>query len=299
MGEWQPDALASHLNEAQLAKLEADFKLLEAVLSSEQLEFLAYQAKLAEYNETTQVVLTTARERAADQREAAVNSHLLDNIVAEALPARAGFAAQTNQIFQTFCNAAPRKDPGQVLRVNIISCPALGGHFSLYMESLVSLVAAEITAQPRTTCALVLLPNTPIWGTGVAPGSRDAVLDLVDTAQHQVSEAFKGTAGVKVKMVTGKFQADSIKSPIREWRIDLLMVISDSTLPDGDRKPTPISIFAKSAYWVRRTLAKDFKALDRSQFRNWASEVLLDDMAGDWSNEHSSTSAGASSGTSC
>ena len=282
MADWQPDALANQLDQHQAAQREADFKLLETTLLTEQMTFMDWIRAMTEYTDATQLELTEAREKSSQQRRDSVANFLESHVQLAALPERAGFPDHIQHLFRQFCESQQSKSPDSVLRVNVVSMPSLGVHHSLHADQYACMAATECNSFPKCTVFLVLLPNTPRFGSNIEPGKRDAYHELVMEAQATVLEKFQQKPGLKCKVVTGHLDKDHIRSKLRELRIDLLMCVSSEVDSEGEL----LSIWRKSEYWQRRTIINPLKPLDRSMYRTWGTNTLVEAKQRDWSVEY-------------
>ena len=282
MADWQPDALANQLDQHQAAQREADFKLMETQMLTEEMSFMDFIKLLTEYMDTNQLELTEARERSALQRKDAVANFLESHVQLAALPERSNFADHIQHLFRQFCESPPFKSPDSVLRINVVSMPSLGVAHSLHTDQYVGLAASECTSFPKGTVYLVILPNTPKFGSSIEPGRRDAYHDLVMEAQVTVTEKFQQKVGLKCKVITGQLSKEHVRSKLRELRMDMLMVVSNQCDSEGEM----ISVWRKSEFWQRRTVATALKPLDRSMFRTWGTNSLIEARHRDWTVEY-------------
>jgi hypothetical protein len=105
----------------------------------------------------------------------------------------------------------------------------------------------------------------------------------VEGARGDAIAAFK-VPGLKVKEVVGKFKGSRMYSAKRELRVDFLLVTSDQVAPGapGDS----ISLWQRSAAWLRRAVSEELVCHPRSNFRNYAVPLLAaDSLAMDWAVE--------------
>ena len=149
-------ALANQLDQHQAAQREADFKLMETQLLTEEMGFMDYAKALAEYSEGHQLELTEARERSSQQRKDSVANFLESHVQLAALPERSGFADHVQHLFRQFCESPPFKSPDTVLRIKIVSMPALEVAHSLHTDAYVSLAATECSKFPKS-----IVPGDP------------------------------------------------------------------------------------------------------------------------------------------
>ena len=282
MADWQPDALANQLDQHQAAQREADFKLMETQLLTEEMAFMDYQKAYTEYSDGHQLELTEAREKSSQQRKESVANFLENHVQLAALPERSGFPDHIQHLFRQFCESPPFKTADSVLRINIVSMPSLGVSHSLHTDGFTSMAATECNNFPKTTVFMVLLPNTPRFGTSIEPGRRETYHEMVMEAQKSVTEKFEQKTGLKCKLITGQLSKDHVRSKLRELRVDLLMVVSDQTDCEGEL----ISVWRKSEFWQRRTVINALKPLDRSMYRTWGTNSLIEAKQRDWSVEY-------------
>ena len=289
MADWHPDQLASQMDQAKSAQAEADFKLLEMRLLSEEVTFMEYLRAHTEYSERSQLAITEVREQAARARMSAVTQHLEVHNKMAALPDRNQIPEHIAQCFREFCEAPPAKNADSVLRINMVSLPAMGVQHSMYLDGIVSQAASDLTTHARTSVWIILLPNTPRYGAGSTPGNHQAFYEAVQEAARTVEEKLAAKVCLKYKMVTGLLEPGALRSAHREWRIDFLMVISGDVDENGDF----VSVWSKSNCWLRRNLTTGLRVSDRTMYRNWGASVMMAGGKLDWSCEYRQHCSGA------
>ena len=193
-----------------------------------------------------------------------------------ALPDRNQIPEQIAQCFREFCEAPPAKNADSVLKINVVSMPALGVQHSMYPDGIVSQAAADLTANARTSVWIMLIPNTPRYGAGSTPGNHQAFYEAVQEAARTVDEKLSTKVCLKYKMVTGLLEPGALRSAHREWRIDFLMIISSEV----DEKGEFVSVWSKSNCWLRRNLSTGLRVMDRTMYRNWGASVMM--AGGSW-----------------
>ena len=289
MADWHPDQLASQMDQAKAAQAEADFKMLETRILSEEVVFMEYLQAHTEYTEKSQLAITEVREKSAQARMAAVTQHLEVHNKMAALPDRNQIPEHVSQCFREFCEAPPAKSADSVLKINVVSMPALGVQHSIYLDGIISQAAADLVAHARTSTWILLIPNTPRYGAGSTPGNHQAFYEAVQEATRTVEEKLAAKVCLKYKMVTGLLEPGALRSSHREWRVDFLMVISSEV----DEKNDFISVWAKSNCWLRRNLSTGLRVMDRTQYRNWGASVMMAGGKLDWSCEYRQHCTGA------
>ncbi len=121
MASWSPDALQQALNQAESQKLKAEFDLMATQVHAEELEWSRYLAELAQHQDHERAVVTAAVEAAEVQKEQAVKAHMTSHFCIQPFADRSYLPAFYQGALEAFCKAAPKKEPGQALLINIFN----------------------------------------------------------------------------------------------------------------------------------------------------------------------------------
>ena len=283
MADLQPDQLADlQMEQARRAQCEADFTRLEAKILSEETAFMEYLATVTEFTDRFNLAVLESREQAAHARETAVKQHLQRLCKMAALPDRSHMPVSVTLGFRELCGAPPAKSVESVLKINVVSMPALGVQHSLHAEGIVRQAAEDLAANPQTSTWIILCPNTPMYGTGCTPGGKQEFHEAVAESGRCLEAKLISKVNLKFKLVTGQLAPESVQSLHREWRVDFYMVVSSQT----DESGALASQWTSSQCWIRRTLSCPLQAMGRAQYRNWGSPIMLDGARLDWAVEY-------------
>ena len=133
---------------------------------------------------------------------------------------------------------------------------------SLYLQDFLKIMATELSHHPRTACFLIVLPNTPVWGTGGRPSDAAWGPGVAD-ARDSMLEALKTVPGCARKRVVGLYNADTLWGKHRALTVDMALVTSDTTEADPSRGPgvnKPAALFQLSPLWQREAVANLLEA---------------------------------------
>jgi hypothetical protein len=210
MGQWTPDALSNTLNQAKLAQEEASYALLKQEVLAEQGCWSRFSAELAQFNDTSLSVQTRQRELAEQTQEALIKAHMATSFNACCL-ADYNYQGAVQATTQAFADQGtnPRVALESIMRLNVVNLTSLGTWHSLRLNSLAQTVLAELVAHPRTSCALIFLPNTPIWGLGLKPGGPPAQGQVweekVEEAKQAAIATFAALPDTRLRMIGGQW----------------------------------------------------------------------------------------------
>ena len=188
--------------------------------------------------------------------------------VAQAAP----FAAN---IVQTLADVSPPCSPGSVPRIGVWSLPAVGPKLQLSLSKLKDSVQADVTEHPGIACHVVILPNTPKWGSAAAGGTwayKHATLQF----QADVTQALQDVKEAMVLPCCGLYNEETMHSDKRELKVEFLLVLSCCTT-GADGKEALRSIWSKSQLFVRKALPQRVDVFGRSFYKDWSSQCALFD----------------------
>ena len=210
MNNWTPDALASKLDQVKLGLLEAEYQLIKTEVAQEESSWAGYLLNLQLQQDVSQSAITKAREEAEDRQAKLIAEHVSTYYPACVLPDH-NFHAAIQSASLAVCEGQPRYAPEALLRLNVINLAAMGCWHSLRLASLVSLVSMELAEHPKTTAVLVILPNTPVYGSNVQPGKHQAEFDrLVEEAKLESLGSFRNIPETRSKTITGQWAVESM-----------------------------------------------------------------------------------------
>ena len=149
---------------------------------------------------------------------------------------------------------------------------ALGVQHSLYLNDFLANMTAELNHHPRTSAFVLVMPNTPVWGGAGRPSEAGWQPGVVE-ARDELMNAVKISPGVSRKRLVGLYNSASLASQKRPLRVDMVMVTSSATEPDGK----PVSLFQLSPVWQREAFAALLEANPRSNFNSYADAMILFD----------------------
>lgn len=210
MNDWTPDALASKMDQVKLSLLEAEYQVMKAEVSQEVSSWAGYLLSYQLQQDASQTVLTRAREKAQDRQAELVAEHSATYYTACVLPDH-NFYAAVQSASLAVCEGPPRYSPEALLRLNVVNLAGLGCWHSLRLTQLVSMVSMELAEHPRTSATLVILPNTPVYGSNVQPGKHQAEFDrLVEEAKLESLGSFRNIPETRCKTITGQWDEDGM-----------------------------------------------------------------------------------------
>ena len=270
MVDLHPDQLASQMELARDAQCEAEFRMLEAKMLSEQALFRENCATVPE-----------VMEKAAKARDVAVRQHLQRHSRMAVLPDRSHMAVNAILGFQEFCEGHPAKSAESALKINLVSMPALGVQHSLHTDGIINQAVEDLAANPRTSTWIILCPNTPRFGHGASPAAKQDFHEAVVEAGRSLEDKLTSKSTLKFRLVTGQLDPGSLRSRNREWRVDFYVIISSQT----DEFGALMSVWSRSNCWIRRHLSVAVKVMDKTQYRNWGAPVMLPGSRLDWAAE--------------
>ena len=268
MASWSPGKLDRALGDAEDKKLMAEFDLLIAEIQGEELQFVQHIAEKGALEDRVQGEVTAAREEADKIKEKALEAHLVPYYSVEALPDRAGFRPYMQRAGRGFHEAPPKTAEEHGLVLHILSLSAMGVHHSLYLGEMASLLEEQCTAHPKSTAALVVMGNTPVWGKNLKP-KQSGWEESVEEARAEAINVFTSNKNLRVRRVLGKYSSQLIYSADRELAVEFLMIIS-SQESDG----VLVSGYARSPVWTRKAIPNDLEALPRSSFQHYTEPFL-------------------------
>ena len=151
---------------AQVARqrMLADFALLEAELTSEQVIWQTYLAKLSDVEDADLSARVAMKEKQHDALAAAVAEHLEATYRTICLPQWSGAVAYMEAALGTFAGQPPARPAEQLWRINIVNACCLGVQGSLILPQVAPILSSDHAHFPEKTLTVVILPNTPAWG---------------------------------------------------------------------------------------------------------------------------------------
>ena len=162
-----------------------------------------------------------------------------------------------------------------ILHMSFSNLPMVGPKMKLSLKPMVEVCQLEITQAPKTTCILMIPPNTPAWGMGQKVGTEFDTNALAH--QQDVLLALTEAKGILVVACSAIFNESCLAHGLdRGLRVEFWMIISDAKNPTKDEY---ISMWAKSALFHWRALPTPVEVMPRQEFQDWTAMNVLFDKA--------------------
>ena len=162
-----------------------------------------------------------------------------------------------------------------ILHMSFWNLPMVGPKLKLSLKPMVEVCQLEITQAPKTSCILMIPPNTPAWGMGQKVGTEFEAGILAH--QQAVLLALNEAQGILAVACSAIFDESCLANGLdRGLRIEFWMIISDSKHVAKDEY---ISMWAKSALFHWRALPTPVEVMPRQEFQDWTSTNVLFDKA--------------------
>ena len=265
--------VSAALADAELAQQMASLEVFKLKLKNEGAAFSDYRLRLEVWEDASEEQLRNQRVERLNAIVAAVDGFATVHFPVECLESFTAIPSWLDQKYQRLCQLSSIGAQGQdvPLRVEVVSFSALGQQFSVKLAEAATKVAASLSALPVISCCLVILPNTPVWGSG-GQGKRLTVEQFdsqVNQARRDVLAEFsKPEHGLSMREVWALFDK-SIYSPSRSLQCPVLLLVSDARDASGQLS----SKFCKGLLWKRAAIPEPVPAMRREDFKNWSLDV--------------------------
>ena len=166
--------IQEELTNAQKESLHAAFKEWLKVLSIEESRFKLWKTEAEAWDSSCAVKLQKWRNQRAGIKEADVKELCESIYNAHGFEKREGVETWIASQLMRIADMHLARPQSQIPRLLYVDMAALGVHHSRQLPDLVSMIKGGCDHHPEVFSAIVILPNTPVYGKGFkADGIRD------------------------------------------------------------------------------------------------------------------------------
>ena len=264
----------SNLDQAQTEALLAEFNLFYETLRVEQSAWRRYVAADKLYSQQHSSDTTTYLEKVHDTVVEATKEHMDKFYHIEAFQELTQGIPFTAHAMRALCDLSPPCPADSVPRLSVWNLPCVGPKLQLSLKQFQAAVATDLMEHPDLAAHIVIMPNCSKFGATRVDGH--ALQTAVQEFKDVVLATLKEIPDTLAIPCVGLYDSVSMYSPIRELKVDFLLVLHASAITAGNQTSLR-SVWARSELYKRRCLTQMVEVMPRAAFKDWNQKILTFD----------------------